>query len=359
MKADSLPPIPTPASRQWRQLRIRFLPPLTFLAVLSVTVWLWGRNLASPVMLGTAEGLEAEVSSPKSGRLSQLDVKLYQEVTAGQLLAVIEAVEPNILSNKLGVIRAEMELIRVEGGFRSGDRLRYSQFQLEIMLRRVDLALHRLSLPLAQLELSRTESLYKEKIVAQTVYDYAKLYVEQLQAQIKEMEDALVAADGGLKKLDPAAVTAEDPSIRAKLEVEEQKLHLAESELCPVLLKAPITGRVSKITKLAGMSVASNDPILTIANPKVDRILGFIGQPLRLEPKVGTAVEIRSRNAQRTVGKSHITHVGPRVELFNAPLRVRGMGSAQERGLPILIDVPEGMELRPGEMVDIFFRKEG
>lgn len=359
MKADPLPPIPTPASRQWRQLRIRFLPPLAFLGILCITVWLWGRNLASPVMMGTAEGMEAEVSSPKSGRLSRLNVTLYQEVTAGQVLAMIEAVEPDVLSNKLAVIRAEMDLIRVEGGFRSGDRLRYSQFQLEIMLRRVDLALHRISLPLAQLELSRTESLYKEKIVAQAVYDYARLYVEQLQAQIKEMEDALVAAEGGLKKLDPGAVTAEDPSIRARLDVEEQKLHLAESELCPVLLKAPITGRVSRITKLAGMSVAANDPILTIANSKVDRILGFMGQPLRLEPKVGAVVEIRSRNAQRTVGRSHITHVGPRVELFDAPFRVRGMGSAQERGLPILMDVPAGMELRPGEMVDVFLRKEG
>jgi len=69
-------------------------------------------------------------------------------------------------------------------------------------------------------------------------------------------------------------------------------------------------------------------------------------------------VEIRSRNAKRAVGKAHITQVGPRVELFNAPLRVRGMGAAQERGLPILMDVPNGMNLRPGELVDIFFMKD-
>jgi multidrug resistance efflux pump len=358
MKSDPLPKIPTPAAHQWRQFRITVIPALTFLLVLGLTVWLWGLNLASPVLMGTAEGQEAEVSSPRDGRLAQLHVKQYQEVTAGQPLAIIEAVDPAILSNNLAVIHAEMDLIRAEAGYDAGDRVRYSQFQLDFMLRRVELTLERLALPYSQLNLTRHESMYRDGITSLTNYEGAQLALAQLQAQVKESEEALTVAQKDLKKLDPAAMNEDSPTVRAQLAVEEQKLLLAEAEYRPIVLTAPISGRVSKIAMLPGMSVAANVPIVTIADPKVDRILGFIGQPLRLEPKIGATVEIRSRNAKRTMGKSHITQIGPRIELFNAPLRLRGMGAAQERGLPILMDVPAGMELRPGELVDIFFVKE-
>lgn len=98
---------------------------------------------------------------------------------------------------------------------------------------------------------------------------------------------------------------------------------------------------------------AGSEPIVTIADPKVDRIVAFLGQPFGVEPRVGMEVVVRSRGHHRMVARSHITHVGPRVELFTAPLRIRGMGAAQERGLPFIVSVPAGMNLRPGELVDI------
>jgi hypothetical protein len=53
------------------------------------------------------------------------------------------------------------------------------------------------------------------------------------------------------------------------------------------------------------------------------------------------------------VGEARVTDIGPRIELFDAPLRVRGMGAAQERGLPIVISMPPNLSIRPGELVDI------
>jgi hypothetical protein len=67
-------------------------------------------------------------------------------------------------------------------------------------------------------------------------------------------------------------------------------------------------------------------------------------------------VEVRSRGTNRTVGEARITSIGPRIELFNAPFRINGLGNAQERGLPIVISVPPNMDLRPGELVDLNLR---
>jgi hypothetical protein len=68
---------------------------------------------------------------------------------------------------------------------------------------------------------------------------------------------------------------------------------------------------------------------------------------------VGMRAEIRTRGQTRTLVETQVTHVGPRIELFDAPLRVRGMGAAQERGLPIVMAIPPNLEVRPGELLDI------
>jgi multidrug resistance efflux pump len=167
------------------------------------------------------------------------------------------------------------------------------------------------------------------------------------------MTQAVQSADKSYRELDPAAATTESPITRAALKVAEQKLHLAEAELQPITLIATINGRVSKLEKLAGATVAVGDPIVTIANPTPDRIVGYLSQPLRIEPKIGMRAEIRSRGLVRKVGEAQVTEIGPRIDLFDAPLRIRGMGAAQERGLPIIMSVPPNMNIRPGELVDI------
>jgi hypothetical protein len=72
---------------------------------------------------------------------------------------------------------------------------------------------------------------------------------------------------------------------------------------------------------------------------------------------VGDTVEIRTRGSEAQKAIAQIVKVGPRLELFTQPLRVRGFASAQERGLPILIDLPENLRVHPGEIVDLFIKR--
>jgi hypothetical protein len=63
--------------------------------------------------------------------------------------------------------------------------------------------------------------------------------------------------------------------------------------------------------------------------------------------------EVRGRGSDRRTGVAQVLEIGPRMELFDAPLRIRGMGANQERGLPVLISIPKDMTFVPGELVDI------
>lgn len=352
MNPDPLPPIPSPPAHHWRQFRVNILPHVTFLLVLLAVIWLWGRNLASPLLTGQAEGFEADVASPRAGRISQLRVMLYQEVKAGDVVAIVDAMDPLILSNTVNLAQAEMNAIRADGGFRPTDKVRYAEFEFEWLNLRSELAAIKSQLALAELELQRAMKLLADKLISQSEYDQSNTTFVVLQETYTEKQAVVAEMEKRLKEYNPAN-SEQSKYVNAALAVAEAKFHVAEAQLAPLKLVAPISGRVRTLTKLAGATAATGDPIVTISSSEVNHIIGFLNQPLRLEPKVGERVTVRSRGGTRVAGMAVITQIGPRVEMFDSPLRVRGMGTSQQRGLPIIVNVPANLKLLPGELVDL------
>jgi multidrug resistance efflux pump len=354
MKVDPLPPIPSPPAHLWRQFRVRALPGLAFLGVLVATLALWKANQENPMVMGTAQGLEADIASPGDASLVELSVVRYQEVRRGDLIAVLQTASPDVASNSIAVLKAEMALVRSEAGYDAGDRIRYGQFQLDWMLERADLAVLQQQLTYAEAEYERAEQLLKKNIAEPSLYDIALRDLRQARELLDAKTVAVETARLALDSLNPEGVLADTAPVAAALDVVATKLRLLEAEFEPVRIHAPIDGRVSKIYKLPGTTVAQGEPILTLASPDVDHILGYIREPIRVEPTRGMEVQVQSRGLKRTSGFAKVTEVGPRIELFNAPLRTRGMGNAQQRGLPILVSIPPNMQLLPGELVDLW-----
>lgn len=353
MNPDPLPPVPSPPEHHWRQFRINVIPTVAFLVVLLATVWLWGKNLANPLVLGQVESVIAEVVSPHPGRIEQLNVTLFQKVKKGDVIAVVDATEPLVLTNTIAVIRAEMDLIRAEAGLDNGDKVRLADFHLSWMMRRAELAAAQAQLTYARQSLDQTVALATEKIDSTDTLQIAQRDYDQLALQVEQIKLAVETAEKSWRALDAASAADESPATKAALAVAEKNLELAEAQLQPIVLIAPIDGSVSKVDKAAGASIVEGVPIVTIASTTPSQIIGYLSQPLRIEPTVGMRAEIRSRGQVRKTGVAKVLQIGPRMELFDAPLRIRGMGAAQERGLPILISIPPDMSMRPGELVDI------
>src|SRR5262245_46696511 len=119
---EPLPPVPSPPEHHWRQFRINVIPALTFVAVLVATVWLWGKNLANPLVMGQAEAPSMDVTSLVAGRIVSLNVEEFKPVNKGDVLATIETSSPAVLSNTLALLRAEMEVMRRSDDMDAGDR---------------------------------------------------------------------------------------------------------------------------------------------------------------------------------------------------------------------------------------------
>ena len=138
--------------------------------------------------------------------------------------------------------------------------------------------------------------------------------------------------------------------------MQDEKLRLTEAQLNPSILKAPMDGIVSKVLRRSGETVLAGDPIITLSAPRAQRIIGFMRQPLPFEPKVGDPVKVYTRRPHRQVADARIQQVGVQMELVTAPMRIRGFGTAMERGLPVLLNLPAGLEVHPGELVDLMIK---
>src|SRR5688500_11066488 len=110
--SERLPPIPTPSSQLWRQLRLQYVPVVIFLAGVAAAVLLWTQWVAPPTLIGEAEAIRTELRSGQAGLLAGLEADMLQSVRAGQTIGKVIATDPKILEASLAVIRAEVEVLR-------------------------------------------------------------------------------------------------------------------------------------------------------------------------------------------------------------------------------------------------------
>ncbi len=360
---DRLTPIPTPPSQVWREIRVRFVPVVLFVAAAITVAVMWRDNLAAPTLVGQVETVHSNISSPKSGQLSQLNVTRLQRVRAGEVIAQVVTTDPQILQSSLAVIQAEIGLMRVNLEPVLGQQrfaVTYDRLRLDWMEQRVNLVTSRVRLELAESELRRAEELFREKVVSQQVLDTARSTRESLRAEVDERNRLVAEQEQKLKVLGLAAdgssyprETKPEDVMQASIRVQEEKLRLTEAELSPVKLMVPMDGTITAIHHRSGEAIVAGEAIVTLTALTSDRIVGYVRQPLAFQPQVGMLVEVRSRAAGRCVTQAEILEVGVQMEPISSALSVVSNGQVHEVGLPVLVSVPTPQTLRPGELVDL------
>jgi multidrug resistance efflux pump len=360
MKSDAPGAIPIPLPQRWRDIRQRILPVVVFAAALGGVGLLWRDHTASRVLVGQAEPVLSNVSCYKPGVLAELNVNRFQRVKAGDPIGRVMVTEPRILASSLAVIQAEIESLRANMrpvSAQQHNAMDYDQLRLDWMKERTQLASARVNLELAGTEFHRTEELFKDKIVAERVFDQAKAARDRLQNEVENLTKMVDEGEKSIQMLqltnskDLSAVSV-DP-LRAAIAVQESKLHLTEAELSPITVTAPIDGIISTVFHRAGESVTPGQPIVAVATLNPVRIVGYLRPPISEEPKAGMKVEIRTRSLPRAVGEAHIIEVGTQLEAVPVTLLGAMKLANTELGLPVEISLPASIKIRAGELVDI------
>jgi len=283
---------------------------------------------------------------------------------AGQLIGYVAAGTPQQLAAALEVIRAEIDLMRatldpVVGQQRAA--LDLARLQLDWLGKRVDLAALQGQLRQAEINLERTLALHKTQMATDAQLDAARITRESLVGQSKALTDLIAETEPGLKPVFSAVGTATTAGgLAAAIRHKEKEIAQLEAQLGPQPVLAPIDGTVTAILRRSGEAVAAAEPIVLLTSPRTDRIVGFIRQPVAVEPKAGMSVEVRTRTFRRQAGVSAIGQVGNQLEPIPATLlaamRLPVSVTPTEFGLRVVVPTPPGLPVRPGEQVDLIVR---
>ncbi len=359
MKKNKLAPIPMPLKVRWREFRVQALPFLVFLAVVTLTVFLWQEKTAPGVMTGEVEGTTEIVTAPVSGSLAELFVTRFDEVAAGDVVGRVIQTPPEVLHASLAVLRQEIELTRL-GWFdpvldRQRNLLQLEDLRLDLLDRRAGLAIRRIELDRAERADRRYTRLFEQGTVAEEVFEEARERADVLRARVAEDEALIEETERTLEVLghgEDVERTGVSDAIAATLSWHEERLNLMEAELRPVPLVAPISGTVSEVTRGNRGNVTGGEPVLTIRSATPERIVAYLQPPLAFDPEIGSEVRVRARNASRTEGTGRIVAVGAQIEPLSPALE-RPFVNIYQSGLPILINLPPTLQVRPGELVDV------
>lgn len=339
---DTLPVIPRPASERWRDIRLRHVPVLVYLAGIVMAAYLWNTQWMPSNFTGEVQAVVSDVASPMDGQFANVSVKQFDRVTKGQVLGKV-ALTPEMEKAALAAIRTDLQVMRtrmIQDQKRNDQN--YQQLLAERMKQKAELDLVLFDLRFVETDLVRTQKLRSDE------------YIGRLTTQVKERNELIAEMDQALEAMKPKALPESEPqiadAIEAAIKAQEEHYRLTAERV----LVAPIDGVVTKVYHNDGESIRAGEPLIAISSERCESIIGFIRQPISFEPKVGDTIVVRTRRGtQRRAAEARIVKVGGRLEFFTQSLRVRGFDSSQERGLPVLIDAPQDLALYPGELVDL------
>jgi multidrug resistance efflux pump len=351
MEKDKLPPIPTPASQRWREFRIQVLPFVVFLSVLSGIVYLWNAYVQPVGVIGSAETNMVNVTSLSDGLISELYVERFQNVTNGQLIAVVVNTDPELIRAQIESAQADIKVLAARNSVdvqRTDQSFR--QFRQELFALQVEQAKAQVEWLQASNDCAREEVLLKQGIsdlakvqALQAKRDALAAAIQERASQMEDLKKSLEQLGEGRKSEDSDAFT----------DAIEKKGRELELMLKPSKLHAPIGGMVSFVHHVQNERVLRGMPIISISDPETRRIIGYIRQPVLDVPTTNDFARITTRSQPRQNGRGQILHVGAQLEPIN-PALLAPDTKRTEVGLPIVVEVPNGLRLVPGEYVSLF-----
>lgn len=351
---SQLPKIPSPPAHYWREFRHTYMPFIVFFSVLIFAVNLWNRHVAPPSIVGEVETVRSSITATVPGELLALNVDILSQVEKGDPIAVVSIIDDDSVKAELRAEEADLMVL--------DERLRmnnvrilenYESLKHNLAGRRVERATDNANLQHAIIEFKRVERLVKDKTVSESEYDLAKATRDSLQDKVDELDKLIIEMEGSLKRLQPPEVvlnSTNDPIVRAIKAKQDAVIEASK----PMIIKAPMSGVISAVYKRKGEKVVRGDAIVVISSMESERIIGYVRQPLNIKPKVGDMVEVRSRSFNRSSAVAKVMKVGTQLEIINPgvlPMAVQN--GTIEYGLPLLIALPKGLGLMPGETVDI------
>lgn len=274
---------------------------LTVLALLlaAATIFYWQYNLSQSISTDYAKvtGDNVDISAKISGRLERLPVSEGENVKAGQLIAnldndqyklVLEQAQANLLQAESNQQKLPMDQKSAQANF--------DKAQQTVLAAQGQLNNSQISLVDARRILAKNQSLNAAGAISREALDKAQSDCDKAQATVEINQANLLAAESSVAdteaKRDIVAKTS-GASYLAQVKLARAAYNLALLNYHNSFIKAPLNGKVVRITEKVGENISAGQTILTICNLDSTWITASIDEKKINLIKPGQKVDIR------------------------------------------------------------------
>jgi multidrug resistance efflux pump len=374
-------PIETPLAQRLADFRLRTLPLIVWSVCALVVVGMLLGRANRFEYVGLAQSMEYPISPVASGTIQTVVVDIYDRVRTGemvaklddsQLLASIETSSATLVQLQAELEAARARLVTDEGQGMASWAADLRRFQADEEQRRLDVLSLRVVYEERQIELERFEieeqrarELYEAGVVAKNLWDRARLQRDEVRQGLEEgrilleqTEQEYFSARSRREEYEAGLPDGDwmDPilqPLREAIEVESRRLDEIDLRRQAMVLRSPVTGQVSEILARRGQSVSPGDPIVVVAEGSVREIVAYLSEDDGREIAPSTPVMVSTRGAGGTVSESVVIRVGPAIQ--ELPPRLWRNPRRPDYGRAVVIAAVPGMQLTPGELVNIKF----
>jgi multidrug resistance efflux pump len=303
--------------------------------------------------------------------------EVLQPVKQGEVIARID---DRILLTQLNVVKADLEMVRSkldevteETKFEQIDReVRHEyearalasfieQSRLAMLTTKATIAADTIELQGLEQILKMTQDGVDKKAITRLALLTAQKERDVVAARLTSAQETLKQTKGQYERAlerNKQHVALPKPEIEkllgpihAEMTAKEAQIQQIELQIETLVIKSPLDGVVVAVLRRPGQAVKVGDPIMTIAGNEGKFIVSYVRQSRNLQPQPNMQVDIRPRRVPRHVVVSQIAEIGSALEAV-PPHQLRAQ-SIMEWGLPVRIPIPAGLDLRPGELVDV------
>ncbi|HYE30012.1 MAG TPA: hypothetical protein VEH27_01160 [Methylomirabilota bacterium] len=356
---SKLPRIPTPPDVQWREFRTVWLAPIIFVGLAFVTWKIWTSMPPVSPIKGIAEGSISILASPQDGYLQHTAVPHRGRIEAGEEIATIVPFDPrsrlDLLSSRLQVSR-----LALEPALADRNTFDYERLRVEALRMRQDMTMAQVNLDRAEKMLPRHEALAKERLLSQDIYEQTLRDRDFYKAEVEQTRESLREIEARLEQLRAMAHSATPGTNAVSQEMVTNltaQIDTLQTNWNPVSLVAPLSGEV-QYYRQAGEFVSAGEQLLVINAPKAERIVAYLKQPLPFEPEVGMKLEVVAHKRKPLRFETTIAQVGARLEVITNSIAFIPPDALVDTGLPVVMGIPDGVSLRPGEVVDVILKRQ-
>ena len=201
---------------------------------------------------GTVEATEAVLGFAGGGRIAEILVREGDRVPAGMVLARLDTLEAaaHLQQARAQVLASKATLLELERGTRLE----------EVQEAEAELASAEHTLTDAQIELTRSTGLARDKVVSQQQLDRAQVAFDVAKARRDQASAKLRMLQAGPR---PERIAAQ----RADVAMAEAQVKSLEAVLANLTIAAPFDGIVSTKHHEPGGAVGPEAPVLALMNP--------------------------------------------------------------------------------------------